>query len=67
MGTDGSNVLELESQLYNEVGPQLEAMRHKVQAVNGAAVGGYQAILFTPDPNARGLATTRSPSTSISR
>jgi gamma-glutamyltranspeptidase / glutathione hydrolase len=29
-------------------------MGHKVQTTNGAAVGGYQAILFTPDPNAPG-------------
>src|SRR3954470_9330187 len=44
------NVLFLESQLAKLVGPKLEAMGHKVVAVNGAAVGGYQAILFTPDP-----------------
>jgi gamma-glutamyltranspeptidase/glutathione hydrolase len=25
-------------------------MGHKVLTANGAAVGGYQAILFTPDP-----------------
>jgi gamma-glutamyltranspeptidase/glutathione hydrolase len=25
-------------------------MGHDVITVNGAAVGGYQAILFTPDP-----------------
>jgi len=48
------NVLELESQLFDEVGAQLKAMGHNVQTTNGAAVGGYQAILFTPDPNAPG-------------
>jgi gamma-glutamyltranspeptidase/glutathione hydrolase len=48
------DVLELESQLYAEVGAQLTAMGHKVQTTNGAAVGGFQAILFTPDPNAPG-------------
>jgi gamma-glutamyltranspeptidase/glutathione hydrolase len=46
------NVLELESQLFNEVGSQLKAMGHNVVTTNGGAVGGYQAILFTPDPNA---------------
>jgi gamma-glutamyltranspeptidase/glutathione hydrolase len=44
------NVLELESQLFNEVGSQLKAMGHNVASTNGGAVGGYQAILFTPDP-----------------
>jgi gamma-glutamyltranspeptidase/glutathione hydrolase len=48
------NVLELESQLFNEVGAQLKAMGHDVVTTNGAAVGGYQSILFTPDPNAPG-------------
>jgi gamma-glutamyltranspeptidase / glutathione hydrolase len=48
------NVLELESQLFNEVGSQLKAMGHDVVTTNGAAVGGYQAILFTPDPDAPG-------------
>jgi gamma-glutamyltranspeptidase/glutathione hydrolase len=51
-----SNVLGLESKLFGLVGPQLQAMGHDVQSVNGGAVGGYQAIMFTPDPGASGPA-----------
>lgn len=50
-----SNVLELESTLYNmpvgnsTMGAVLaNTYGHNVQSVNGSAVGGYQAILFTP-------------------
>ena len=43
------NELFLESQLYNSVGPKLRAMGHKVSLANGAVMGGFQAILFTPD------------------
>jgi gamma-glutamyltranspeptidase/glutathione hydrolase len=45
------NVLHLESQLMDLVGEKLRAMGHDVMSTNGADVGGYQAILFTPDPN----------------
>jgi gamma-glutamyltranspeptidase / glutathione hydrolase len=52
-----SNKLFLESQLYNRpvagegtMGAALKAMGHDVSSTNGAAVGGYQAIMFTPDP-----------------
>ncbi|MCX7281362.1 MAG: gamma-glutamyltransferase, partial [Alphaproteobacteria bacterium] len=44
------NLLSMESSLYELVGARLKAMGHKVVAVNGAIVGGFQAILFTPDP-----------------
>jgi len=44
------NELDLESELVKLVGPKLEAMGHKVVPANGSAMGGYQAILFTPDP-----------------
>jgi gamma-glutamyltranspeptidase/glutathione hydrolase len=44
------NQLMLESQLAALVGPKLTAMGHHVVPVNGSVVGGYQAILFTPDP-----------------
>src|SRR6185312_13274171 len=44
------NVLQLESQLCDELGGQLKAMGHDVRSVNGAGMGGYQALLFTPDP-----------------
>jgi gamma-glutamyltranspeptidase/glutathione hydrolase len=44
------NRLYLESELAQRVGPQLKAMGHDVVAANGESMGGYQAILFTPDP-----------------
>ena len=47
-----ANVLTLESRLFGLVGAQLEAMGHAVQSVDGTNLGGYQAIMFTPDPNA---------------
>ncbi len=53
-----SNKLYLESQLYDlplqsgtTMGAALRAMGHDVSLTNGGAVGGYQAIMFTPDPN----------------
>jgi gamma-glutamyltranspeptidase/glutathione hydrolase len=45
-----SNELELESDLFELVGPQLLAMGHDAKASNGDPMGGYQAIHFTPDP-----------------
>jgi gamma-glutamyltranspeptidase / glutathione hydrolase len=48
------NQLSIESKLYDLVGAQLRAMGHKVDSVNGGPVGGYQSIMFTPDPNAPG-------------
>jgi gamma-glutamyltranspeptidase/glutathione hydrolase len=44
------NRLYLESELAKRVGPQLKAMGHDVVVANGEPMGGYQAILFTPDP-----------------
>jgi len=46
------NVLSLESQLHALVGGPLQAMGHRVESINGEVVGGYQAIMFTPDSNA---------------
>lgn len=46
-----SNVLGLETALFNLVGPALQAKGHQVRAVNGGSVGGYQGILFTRDPS----------------
>ena len=46
------NRLSLESQLFGLVGGRLRAMGHDVESINGAEVGGYQAIMFTPDPGA---------------
>ena len=45
------NVLSLENSLFSLVGPALQARGHNVRAVTGGAVGGYQGILFTRDPN----------------
>jgi gamma-glutamyltranspeptidase/glutathione hydrolase len=47
-----SNILSLESQLFALVGNPLQSMGHKVKSIYGADVGGYQAIMFTPDPDA---------------
>src|SRR4029079_9579365 len=46
-----ANALSLEANLFALVGPALRAKGHRVQAVNGSAVGGYQGILFTRDPS----------------
>src|SRR5215510_13599133 len=45
-----SNVLSLETNLYNLVAAALKAKGHEVRAVTGGSVGGYQGILFTRDP-----------------
>ena len=50
--TQVPNVLTLESQLFGLVGAQLKAMGHTVKSINGDTVGGYQAIMFTPDDTA---------------
>ncbi|SED89973.1 gamma-glutamyltranspeptidase / glutathione hydrolase [Rhizobiales bacterium GAS191] len=42
------NRLELESNLFDLVGKDLAAMGHNVVSINGAPVGGFQSILFTP-------------------
>ena len=49
-----TNVLGLESGLFNLVGGPLKAMGHDARSIDSSTVGGYQAILFTPDPNAPG-------------
>jgi gamma-glutamyltranspeptidase/glutathione hydrolase len=46
-----SNVLSLETNLFNLVGAALKAKGHDARSVDGGAVGGYQGILFTRDPN----------------
>jgi len=45
-----SNVLSLETALFNLVGAALKAKGHEVRSVTGGSVGGYQGILFTRDP-----------------
>ena len=49
------NKLYLESQLYNLVGAQLKAIGHDVDSGSGYYIGGYQAILFTPDPQEKAI------------
>jgi gamma-glutamyltranspeptidase/glutathione hydrolase len=46
-----SNTLSLEANLFALVGEALQAKGHQVRSVGGGAVGGYQGILFTRDPN----------------
>jgi gamma-glutamyltranspeptidase/glutathione hydrolase len=46
-----TNVLSLERNLFDRVGAALTAKGHDVRPVTGAAVGGYQGILFTRDPS----------------
>ena len=47
-----SNKLEMESQLFKLVGSQLMGMGHKVSSSNGSPVGGFEGIMFLPDPAA---------------
>ena len=50
-----ANILHLESQLHALVGAQLSAMGHTVKLANGADMGGFQSIMFTPGvPPGRG-------------
>jgi len=49
-----SNALSLESPLFRRLGARLKAMGHDVRSVDGSIVGGYQAIMFTPDTGAAG-------------
>jgi len=44
-----SNTLTMESGLANRVGPALRMMGHTVRSVDGLDMGGYQAVMFTPD------------------
>ena len=42
------DLLTLESSLYDLVGGALEKMGHEVRSVDGADVGGFQAIMVQP-------------------
>jgi gamma-glutamyltranspeptidase/glutathione hydrolase len=44
-----ANTLTMESALADRVGAALRAMGHTVRSVNGLDMGGYQAVMFTPD------------------
>lgn len=46
------NKLRLESQLFKLVGTQLISMGHKAASSDGSPVGGFEAIMFMPDPGA---------------
>jgi len=46
------NELQMESQLFALVGSRLKEMGHKVASTNGSPVGGFEAIMFTPDAGA---------------
>jgi gamma-glutamyltranspeptidase/glutathione hydrolase len=48
--TQVSNTVQLESQLFKLVGPQLTAMGHKASSGGGGLAGGYQGIMLVPDP-----------------
>ncbi|MDH7943845.1 gamma-glutamyltransferase [Pseudohongiella sp. SYSU M77423] len=48
--SQNQNVLSLEQELYNLVGSALRGKGHDLRVVDGSAVGGYNAILFTPMP-----------------
>ncbi len=45
-----SNVLSLETPLYDLVGSQLAAMGHTVKSVSGEEVGGVQSIMYVAEP-----------------
>jgi gamma-glutamyltranspeptidase/glutathione hydrolase len=49
----GPNRTQLEAKLFDLVGPGLTSMGHSLRRVDGAQMGGYQAIHFTPDPTAQ--------------
>jgi gamma-glutamyltranspeptidase / glutathione hydrolase len=44
-----SNTLTMESPLAARVGAALRTMGHNVRSVNGIDMGGYQAVMVTPD------------------
>jgi gamma-glutamyltranspeptidase/glutathione hydrolase len=44
-----TNRLQMESQLYNLVGSQLRAWGHDPVSTNGAPMGGFQAIMISPE------------------
>jgi gamma-glutamyltranspeptidase/glutathione hydrolase len=49
--SQSANVVGAEANLFELVGSGLRAKGHDVRPVTGAAVGGYQGILFTRDPS----------------
>jgi gamma-glutamyltranspeptidase/glutathione hydrolase len=49
--SQSADVVGAEVNLFELVGSGLRAKGHDVRPVSGAAVGGYQGILFTRDPS----------------
>ena len=49
--SQNNGAVTLESEAFKLVGPQLKAMGHNITSANGGPMGGYQALLFTPDPS----------------
>ena len=45
-----TNIVSLESNLYDLVGEQLKALGHKVESAHGKGFGGYQAIWYQGPP-----------------
>ena len=52
-----SNTLQLETRLFNLVGSQLISMGHKASTAGGGIAGGYQGIMFVPNPDGGPLST----------
>jgi gamma-glutamyltranspeptidase/glutathione hydrolase len=50
-----SNVLNLETPLYDLVGEKLAAMGHAVKSIDGESVGGVQSIMFVAEPDQKHL------------
>jgi gamma-glutamyltranspeptidase/glutathione hydrolase len=51
-----SNALNLETPLYDLLGPKLAAMGHNVKPVSGEEMGGVQILMFVADPAGAGSA-----------
>jgi gamma-glutamyltranspeptidase/glutathione hydrolase len=49
--SQGSNRLQLESNLFGLVGDELKAMGHDAVSASGSPMGGFQAVLFSEDPD----------------
>jgi gamma-glutamyltranspeptidase / glutathione hydrolase len=61
-----TNRLQLESNLYDLVGPKLKALGHTVVAANGEDMGGYQAVSFTPSAAAAPSGVKSTPREAVS-
>jgi gamma-glutamyltranspeptidase/glutathione hydrolase len=55
-----ANTLQLETQLFNLVGSQLIGMGHKASSAGGGIAGGYQGIMFVPNPEGGQISNCRS-------